>query len=755
MYAWHEYTVFDTDDGDSVFDYIDDVLSSEPSSIQIGSREYWYMPAGYDIETTRLDKHAYMYHWQWSLGNKIFLGRSWRQYEQLIEALNKYLKRYKLRLITWVANLGHEFAFLQYRHKWSSVFARAATKPLKAATGKIEFRECLSISGQGGLANLAKNYCKTQKAKNDLDYSKLRNNYSKLKTTEKGYCIADVAILTEWGQYMFDTFIKEPGDKLPMTQTGICRKAVDDAARATGAYNRIKTAVKALYPRKKEQYDYLMYYLFRGGFTHANAYYASNDDVSQVVENVIGYDYTSSYPAVMLHEMCKYPIARFVPAEIETDGVYITDSRLDLDKHAIIMTVTFRGLRPRTLHSIESDHKIITKDYPPEGIVLDNGRVIRAESMTVCITELDYFIYTWFYTWDSIEIINAQIAPKGSLPKYLTEPLLAAYKAKVQLKAQKLDHTPEYMNAKAVVNSFYGMTVQRLVFTQWIFDPEDTKKQWKPQVNRQPYWKQISDKLLSPYWGIWVTAWARYKLLSVVAKLDPDREHFNVVYCDTDSIYLIDTPRNRQIIRKHNAEMMQYNDPLPQECKGKKNGKGALGCFDPIDDGVHYKFKTLGAKRYIKLANGVAEITVAGMRKGSYEHAFASEEPPENDDYIIVRIPDPEDRNKKKEMYISEYDLFAHFRDGLILDVDVADKLYTKYAPYAYAAEINGVVMQELSGVALIPEPFTIKMSHYYKSLISQLQADRRQFDFDFAEADDIEYAPDGSLYFVGDDTYI
>lgn len=747
MYKWKEYTVFDTDDGDSILDYIDAVLKEDPEHIQIGARDYWKIESGYDIETTREGDFAFMYHWQWTMGKQIFLGRTWKQYETWTAALQKYLSRAKLRIIVWVANLGHEFAFLQYRHKWSSVFAKAATKPLKAATGKIEFREALSISGQGGLANLAKTYCHTRKAVNDLDYSKIRNQYTKLNPTEKGYTIADVAILSEWADYMYTTYIKQPGDKLPMTQTGICRKAVDDAAKATGSYARIKQAVKNLYPKKKEQYEYLMKYLFRGGFTHANVYYASSDDVNEVVPNVIGFDYTSSYPAVMLQSAYKYPVARFVPIELEHDGKQITDSRLNLDKNALIITIRFRGLKPRSLHSIESDHKLINGgEYAAEGVYLDNGRVICADQMTVCITELDYFVYTWFYKWDSIEIINAQCAPKGNLPKYLTQPLLAAYVKKCQLKKSGMDKTPEYANAKSIVNSFYGMTVQRLVFTDWIFDAEDHKAPWKPKVSKVPYWRQIQDKLLSPYWGIWVTAWARYKLLSVVHQLDPDKSYFNVVYCDTDSIYMIDTARGRKIIKEHNAAIFDYNKDLPPECWD-------LGTFDPIDKGVHYEFKTLGAKRYIKLANGRAEIVVAGMRKGSYERTFAQEDPPEDGDYIIVRVPDPVDKAKKNEMYISKYDLFAHFRDGLLLSVDVADKLCSKYKYYSYSADVDGVCMQELSGVALVPTSFHIKMADYYKTLVKQVRADARQ-DFDFEELpDDLHISTEnGELIFIGDD---
>jgi hypothetical protein len=721
MYKWADYTIYDIDDGDTVNDFLQ-VFPDDPPRITIGKREYLRLPGSFDIETTRSGKLAYMYHGQFGVGHTIMLYRTWDQYTQIIQGIQQYLHLHKLRLIVWVANLSHEWMFIQYRHTWTSVFAKQPCQPLRSVAQRIEYREALSISGQGGLANLAKNYCKTKKAKGDLDYTKLRNYYTKLNKTEKGYTIADCAILLEFGYKMFELYCAQPGDKIPMTQTGICRKMVRDAVAGTGKEPQIKQKIRELYPKTQEIYNYLMLRLFRGGYTHANIYWASSDDVNQVIENVIGFDYTSSYPAVMLHDMCKYPYTRFITIhDLQNDGRFITDPRCNLQDDALILNITYHGLRCKTLHTIESDHKIITGGgFGAEGVCLDNGRIICADHMTVCQTELDYMIYCKFYEWDSIDIISAQTAKKGSLPKYLTQPLLDAYVKKQQLKAAGLDETTEYKNAKAIVNSYYGMCVQRLVFAEWHYHQEDTKEPWQQTPSRTPYWKMIKDQVLSPYWGIWVTAWARYKLLSTVAELDPDRDHFNVIYCDTDSIYMLDSPRNRQIIKEHNAAVHVYNKDLPPECHD-------LGEFDAIGKGAHYKFKTLGAKRYIKLHDGRAEVVVAGMRKGSYERAFAQETPPDGEDYCILKIPDRDDPTKKKEMYISEYDLFAHFRDGCIIDVDVSDKLRPAPTYTPYSEEIDGVCMQELSGVALIPVRFSITMGHYYKSLIAQWDLYRRR----------------------------
>ena len=137
-------------------------------------KKYIRIRAGFDIETTRIGNYAYMYHWQLSWNDDDLLLRKWSDFEFLISEINQWLQPKKAYILFWVANLGHEFAFLSRRFHWDKIFARESHNPLTAVTGCVEFRECLSISGQGGLANLAKNFCTTQKLKGDLDYNVIR-----------------------------------------------------------------------------------------------------------------------------------------------------------------------------------------------------------------------------------------------------------------------------------------------------------------------------------------------------------------------------------------------------------------------------------------------------------------------------------------------------------------------------------------------------------------------------------------------------
>lgn len=682
--------------------------------------KYIRIPAGFDIETTRVGERTYMYHWQFSFGKALFTGRKWADFVQLKELFDTWLEWQKAVIIVWVANLGYEFSFMCSRFKWSSVFAVDAHEPLKAKTGRVEFRECLSISGKGGLDNLAKNYTQTKKAKGDLDFTKHRNSMTPLDSTELGYVYSDVEILSEFGDYIFENFA-DKSLRIPLTATGIVRSHIKAAAEATGKYDDIVSAVQKLFPQDRRQYNYIMQYLFRGGYTHGCVWYV---DIPE--DNVIGADYTSSYPAVMLHESC-YQRSPFKETVLETDGKYITDSRLN-DHVCIWAIIQFHGIRRKTYHAIESKHKIAAE----RGAKYDNGRLTEADFVEVALTEKDYAIYTMFYEWDTITIREAYIARAGRLPDYVLKPLMHFYEIKSKLKAAGLDGTVEYVNAKAICNSMYGCCVTRLKFVENKWNPDT--KQWEEKENKKAYDELRKKQILSPYWGIQITAAARYNLLVNIFRLDgTDEIEPQVLYCDTDSIYMKDSPRGRQIIEEWNADIFRMNEGYPE-------GFRDLGAFDWIGtdkagEPLHYRFKCLGAKRYLKYCpEKGAEVTVAGLPKLSLEklicRPFATDH-----SYILYE-------NKKKHTgrlgFVDIEELFDSFEDGMFLACDYSEKsrsIYypSKYDPYEGArSDIvtdefgNTEEMTEYTYVTILPTEFRLKMDQVFKSLCKQVFEERR-----------------------------
>ena len=685
-------------------DFVRKVIAKLPrASYKMGSRRYNRMSCGFDIETTRIKQHAFMWCWQFGCNGSVLIGRTWQQYASFVQSVNRWLDLFDQYCIVWVANLGHEHSFLGRRFDWSKIFAVDAHKPLIARSERIEYRECLTISGQGGLENLAKNYTTTKKMVGDLDYTIIRNSQTEIdQGKELGYICNDVRILCEWNDYILRQYV-DKGFRIPLTATGIPRAAVKAAAYRTGRIKEIKAVTKHCYP-SRAQYNFIMRYLFRGGYTHGNVYnlYLINDDV-------IGSDYKSSYPAVMEHDY--YPCSRFIETLLECDGERVTDLRLR--SKCCWMIVEIEGIEKRTMHTVESEHKIIKY----EGALFDNGRLSKADRIKVALTELDYDVYEMFYKWDHIKVIKSFVAVRGRLPRYVLEPMEMFYRIKEDLKKQGKDKTPEYQNAKAGLNSFYGLMVQRLNFESWEF----ADGVWTPHPKRKTYKQMIADQILNPYWGIWITAHARHNILSVIHELDPDMEQNSVIYSDTDSVYFTDTEHNRRIIQSWNERMMSLNVTMKLP-----NYMSKIGCFDWIDEDekgepIRYRFKTLGAKRYIKVyeINGCTEceVTVAGMRKGSLQQKIGRQFAAED---AFLYQPD---KHSDRRLWISESELFDSFEPYLLLDMTESLKSTTAYDPEPYSEIVTDAAghkeeMHEESGVAIVPIPFKIKMDWIYLSLI-------------------------------------
>ena len=699
--------VYTTKEGKNyrIYDDFDEFEQDWPQKVEIyrdKKRKYMMLGCGFDIETTLVNRHSFMYHGQVCVGDQIYLFRHWICFELFMERLNKYCKKHECNIICWVANLGYEFSYICRRIKINKVFAKEERHPITVNSGRVQFRDCLTVAGQGGLANLAKNFCTTRKLKGDLDYSVTRNSTSKLSKKEVAYCINDVAILSEWADYCHNRWIKNGVGHIPLTITGICREEVKKAAGSR--IDKIRKLVHDCYPKTKEQYDYMMLWLFRGGYTHANIYH-----VSCTVDNVVGVDFTSSYPAVMMH--FKYPISPFVETTISTDGRLIDDVRIteQSDTFACWMIVELYGIEAKTLHSIESKHKIIEEYHAS----YDNGRLMSADYIRVALTEVDYRIYTMFYRWEKMHIVQAHLARKGALPDYLIKPLMDAYQTKTRLKRTGQDGTVEYKNAKTMVNSFYGMTVTRLSFTDWTFDLS-AKGLWREVDSKRPYWHMIKDQILLPQWGIWITAYARESLLEIVHEMDPDRDHNNVLYCDTDSIYFVDSERCRDIIERYNMLCYYVNRQFPPEFDD-------IGCFDYIDNGKRYRFKTLGAKRYIKLdGEGHTTVTVAGLRRGTYERTVSTSEPPSTGEYVYVTVE--HDDGTKERRYLSVDDFFDRFDPMLLLTAEQSGKLAALYHNDTYSADVDGECMQELSGCALVGITFKFSLDSFWLRYALEIQ---------------------------------
>lgn len=580
---------------------------------------YLNIPISFDIETSSfyegIAKKAIMYIWTCNVNGTTFIGRTWKQFTQLLDIMSEVfgLIKYNKRCLIYVHNLEYEFQFMRKWLDWHDIFADDKRQPLYAVTkGGVEFRCSYRLSGYS-LAKLADElrYYKTQKMVGDLDYSLIRHSNTPLTDKELKYCTQDTQVVVCYIQEEID----KNGDiaHIPYTKTGYVRRYCQDECLAIHKQNDDVSRLKGLKYRDIMQsltLTYDQYKMckagFQGGFTHANINY-----VNETLTDVGSIDFTSSYPFTMMAQY--FPMSS--PREVEVHDM--KDLEFYLSSYCCLFEVQFINLKPLT--TIENPISSSRCSYL-EGYHINNGRVIDAKILETTITELDFDIYRNFYTWDGIKIGKFLVFYRGYLPTNLVKCLVKFYKDKTTLKGVA-GKDEEYLQGKAMLNSAYGMAVTDIVRDDLEYHQEMYADEWQvgsetpvSQLNR--YNKNPSRFLYYP-WGVWVTAHARHNLFKGIKAFGSD-----YVYSDTDSIKAINMDRHQDFIKNYNLHVREQlekaadfhgipmSDFEPETIKGEKK---LIGVWD--FEGTYDKFKTLGAKRYLVQKGNDIEFTVAGVNK--------------------------------------------------------------------------------------------------------------------------------------------
>lgn len=557
----------------------------------------------FDTETTSVidDQHkaSYVYVWSFDVYSNgvhyTLIERDIAKLPELLRLLNfvimKKSKQKNVTVLVGVHNLPYDFTFISKILPIDRLFAKSKRQPLMFDSGIFHFVDTLAISGMS-LEKTGKAYTRTQKMAGDLDYSITRNTQTPLTRKEERYCFNDVKVVTEYLEHLLVTY--GVSGFFPTTKTSICRRALKESfSREYPDEDRAKEVkdwlMNDLFPNTMQEYDCLIRWLFRGGYTHSNA-----SKTGYVLEYMKSKDFESSYPSWIAYE--RFPMSK--PEKVQPDE-YENVIKSGLQWYGVF---TFENITSTTQHSIESKHKCVNAINP----IIDNGRIKQAEKLTVMLTDLDWKIYKKFYEWLDVSCETLYKFPvSGKLPMYVINPLFNAYTEKTRLKNAGLD----YKDQKAIVNSFYGMMVttipsENITYTdEWGTEPMDDEK-------RREYARST---LLSPYWGVYTTAWARYHLLTdVFYKIGND-----AVYGDTDSCKYLNPEKHEKVFEKFNRKMAKRRYKFCTENGFDMALMGHLG--ELTDDGTIVKFKTLGAKRYLVLDDhGNLECTVAGLPKRAF-----------------------------------------------------------------------------------------------------------------------------------------
>lgn len=630
---------------------IEEVLKiSVNNTMTVGNNKgiYFYnIPCSFDIETTSFyidengqqidyaekmerkkripdynpEKRAIMYVWQFGINGNVIIGRTWEEFFDMLDIIARKLRLdEKKRLVVYVHNLAYEFQFMCKWVQWYKVFSIDLRKPIYAITENfIEFRCSYLLSGYS-LANLGKQLLKyrVEKKDGDLDYSLMRNCETPLTDSEIGYCVNDVRVVMA---YIQEKIENERGiQNIPITKTGYVRQfCKNNCLYLPNTHARNMKYYKLIHELRIANMNEfnLLQRAFQGGFTHANAYYTG-----AVCDDVASYDFTSSYPYVMVSE--KFPMSRGVKVEIKSKEdfqKYVEQP----DKYLSVFDIMFENIMTKEPHENPIS---ISKCFKHVNAVENNGRVVCADLLCTSITNIDFDVIKMFYTWDSIKIANLHVYTKEYLPTPLVKCILDLYEKKTVLKG--VDGMEiEYLKSKEMINSVYGMSVTNPLRDEYIFTGETWETDEPNPVELMEmldHHNESGNRFLYYIWGIFVTAYARRNLFTGIHACQDD-----YIYSDTDSIKIVNHEQHKQYFDSYNLMVdmklkaacefhgIDFNkvQPKTQEGKVKK-----LGVWDY--EGTYEHFKTLGAKRYMVQKENVLKadgksypisITVSGVNK--------------------------------------------------------------------------------------------------------------------------------------------
>ena len=235
-------------------------------------------------------------------------------------------------------------------------------------------------------------------------------------------------------------------DRIPLTYTGHVRRELRAATVTNWAYrHKVQNCINV----DGHVYN-LLTQAFMGGYTHANWFYTS-----RLLHNLDSYDFTSSYPFVMVSE--KYPSSEFRKCKIKKAEDL-------LSKFAYILVVRFKDIKSKYYNNFISFSKCRNIKHG----VYDNGRVVSADELELTLTDVDFRIILKAYS-GKYEILESYYSLYKYLPKTFIDFILEKYVVKTKLKNVE-GMEVNYQLAKNSFNSLYGMTVTNNIKDESIFE---------------------------------------------------------------------------------------------------------------------------------------------------------------------------------------------------------------------------------------------------------------------------------------------
>lgn len=637
---------------------------------------YLEIPCAFDIETTNIFEKddagnintekrpfAFMYHWQFCINDEVCFGRTWKEFQTLLNDLTYRMSlSNKRRLVIWCHNLNFEFQFFRRFVNVIDGFYKDDRVPLKVVIdGGIEFRDSYILSNMT-LAKFCENEPNVTHYKlsgDDYDYLKIRTPKTPMTDYELSYCYNDVRGLVEC---IASRMKEDTLGTMPMTSTGYVRRDARNAIRKNPNNRKIFQTCRL----SSELYQDCRS-AFRGGDTHANIKMAD-----QILHDVDSYDIQSSYPACMM--INKFPSSGFF--KIKTETFY----NRDLSDYALLLHVRLCEAKYVGVCGIPyiplAKCSAITSDR-----IIDNGRVLYAGIIEMVITDIDLDIILKEYEMSDFYINNVYASRYAPLSAEYKSVIMQYFTGKTSLKGVA-GHEYEYMKSKNKLNALYGMMCQRIDHDQTTYDGHDfitTAADLDEQIEK--YYKS-HNSFLSYQHGVWVTAHARKRLRDMLWIVGRD-----VVYCDTDSVKCIND--HHEDFEAKNQELIKEAEAAGAYATDKHGNIQYMGTWEHETVKEKYsEFKTLGSKKYVYRQGDHVVSTVAGVNK------------------------------KTGSRFFKEWGLESFKHGTIIKDSGHLTAFYND--DDIHMITIDGVEIETASNVALVDNTYTLGVTDEYIDLLEK-----------------------------------
>ena len=590
-----------------------------------GSRyEVYKVACSFAIHTSKYNKtgsknkkFSVPYIWTLNIGGTTFYGRTIEDFEEAVKTLQSFYELTSTKRIRlYVYKLMEEFQTMRKYFNIVDMFSADKRKPYYVVFDNgIELYDAHAMVDKS-IENIAADL-KIEFVEDKYNYEK-RSSIMKLSHDTLAFvkCQSDIIYALIEDELLQQTETKNQTSiiKLPLTNTQRVRRHINGHCMTDKKYMKKVGDLKMEYEDLK-----LLKRCFTGGFTFANPRYTN-----RVIEDVTSLDIASAYPSIITTEL--FPMTSFKEIIISSYAEFedfVTDHR-------------FCSAFDITLYNLEAKLDgifFLTEDQIHEGsgdnVKTISGKVFSADKVTISLTNIDWLIFSQLYKYSTDKIIiNRFVSARAAfLPETLVQPVLDLYKDKTMLKGIK-GQERQYKEAKVKLNSVYGMLVtdevhrDTILFENGLWSDDLYELDIQQQKDMESLTAHNEKKSRTTFygWGVWITAYARRRLFSVILKTADD-----FVYCDTDSVKVrnydkYDSVFKNDLARQHNKILFtidmqkgyKYEDFAP---KAKDGEIKEIGAFEV--EFTYSKFKALRSKQYVGIKNNELEVTCSGIPKKS------------------------------------------------------------------------------------------------------------------------------------------